>query len=80
MNTTCPECGSAETGPSFTFDWEKDGDDRVIARDPFFACAECDNTWQVETTMLVAKPVDPDDDEAVNALFEAINEAVVNDG
>lgn len=80
MDTTCPECGSAETGPSLVFDWEKDGDVRVIARDPFFACAEYDHTWQVETTMLVARPVDSGDDEAVNALFEAINEAVVNDG
>ena len=36
MNRPCPQCGSTETGPSFTFDWDKDDTGQVIARNPFF--------------------------------------------
>jgi hypothetical protein len=73
MDTKCPQCGSGNTGPSFIFDYDRDDADRVIARNPFFVCAGCEHTWQVETVMVVAQPFDPEDDEAVNAFVEAVN-------
>ncbi|MDP7208932.1 MAG: hypothetical protein QF523_03560 [Acidimicrobiales bacterium] len=78
MYTECPQCGSVETGPSFTFDYDRDDAGRVIARNPFFACAGCDHTWQVETVLMVAQPFDPDDAEAVDGFVEAINKEVVD--
>ena len=78
MDTKCPQCGSVETGPSFIFDYDRDDACRVIARNPFFVCVGCGHTWQVETVMVVARPFDPDDDEAVNAFVEAVNKEVLD--
>ena len=62
MDSKCPQCGSVDTGPSFTFDYDRDDSGRVIARNPFFACGGCGHTWQVEMVLVVAQPFDPDDD------------------
>ncbi len=78
MDRKCPQCGSVDTGPSFTFDYERDDSGRVIARNPFFACGECEHTWQVEMVLVVAQPFDPDDDEAINGFVDAINKEVVD--
>ena len=78
MDTKCPQCGSGDTGPSFTFDYDRDDAGRVIARDPFFACAGCDHSWQVETVMVIARPFAPDDDEAINAFVQAVNREVLD--
>ena len=80
MDRKCPQCDSVDTGPSFTFDYDWDDDGRVIARNPFFACARCKHAWQVEMVMVVARPFDPDDDEAVDGFVEAINKEVVDAG
>ena len=80
MDRKCPQCGSVDTGPSFTFDYDRDDDGRVIARNPFFACARCKHTWQVEMVLVVAQPFDPGNDEAVNGFVEAINREVVDAG
>ena len=77
MDRKCPQCGSVDTGPSFTFDYERDDSGRVIARNPFFACGGCEHTWQVEMVLVVAQPFDPDDAEAVDRFVEAINREVV---
>jgi hypothetical protein len=78
MDRKCPQCGSVDTGPSFTFDYERDGSGRVVARNPFFACGGCEHTWQVEMVLVVAQPFDPDDDEAINGFVDAINKEVVD--
>ena len=78
MDRKCPQCGSAEIGPSFTFDYDRDDAGRVVAWNPFFACARCQHTWQVETVLVVAQPFDPDDAEAVDGFVEAINREVVD--
>jgi len=75
-----PQCGSAEIGPSFTFDYDRDDSGRVIARNPFFACAGCEHAWQVEMVLMVAKPFDPDDDQTVNGFVGAINKEAVDAG
>ena len=31
MDRKCPQCGSVETGPSFTFDYDRDDAGRVVA-------------------------------------------------
>ena len=80
MDRKCPQCGSVDTGPSFTFDYERDDSGRVIARNPFFACARCKHAWQVEMVLVVAQPFDPDDDGAVNGFVEAINREAVDAG
>ena len=78
MHAKCPLCGSVETGPSFSFDYDQDDAGRVVARNPFFACARCEHTWQVETILVVAQPFDPNDAEAVDGFVEAINKEVVD--
>ena len=80
MDRKCPQCDSVDTGPSFTFDYDRDDDGRVIARNPFFACARCKHIWQVEMVLVVARPFDPDDGEAVDGFVEAINKEVVDAG
>ena len=78
MDTKCPQCGSGNTGPSFIFDYDRDEAGRVVARNPFFVCAGCEHTWQVETVMVVAQPFDPDDEDAINAFVEAVNQEVLD--
>ena len=78
MDQQCPQCNSTATGPSFTFDYDRDDAGRVIARNPFFACAGCDHAWQVETVMVIARPFAPDDDEAINAFVQAVNREVLD--
>ena len=51
----CPECKSNQVGPSFAFEFEKKDDDTVVVTDPFFACAECEHTWQVKRVMVVSR-------------------------
>ena len=80
MDRNCPQCGSVEIGPSFTFDYERDDSDQVIARNPFFACSGCEHVWQVEMVLMVTQPFDPDDGEAVVGFVEAINREVVDAG
>jgi len=78
MDTTCPQCGSDNTGPSFVTDYDQDDAGRIIARNPFFVCSGCEHTWQVETVMVVARPFDPDDDEAINAFVETVGREVLD--
>ena len=32
MDRKCPQCGSVDTGPSFTFDYDRDDSGRVVAQ------------------------------------------------
>ena len=32
MERKCPQCGSVDTGPSFTFEYDQDDSGRVIAQ------------------------------------------------
>jgi hypothetical protein len=72
MNRPCPQCGSTETGPSFTFDWDKDDTGQVIARNPFFACVDCEHSWQVNMVLVVGHPTGLDNSESINRFVEAV--------
>ena len=76
MNRKCPQCGSVDTGPSFTFDYQRDDSGRVIVRNPFFACGGCEHTGQVEMGLTGSQPFDPNDDESVDGVVKAINAQV----
>ena len=42
MDRKCPQCGSVDTGPSFTFDYDRDDSGRVIVRNPFLPAVGVD--------------------------------------
>lgn len=78
MDQQCPQCNSTAIGPSFTFDFDRDESGRVIARDPHFECGRCGHVWQVQTVMLLAAPMDPEDDAAIEAFVDAINQEILD--
>ena len=71
MRSPCPSCGSGETGPSFTFDWEQT-ETEVIAVDPFYKCSMCEHSWQVKGRLVLSRHSDPDDQAATRSFAERL--------
>ncbi|MDG2428812.1 MAG: hypothetical protein P8M16_10375 [Acidimicrobiales bacterium] len=73
MNRKCPQCDSVETGPSLTFDYNTERSGQVVVRNPFFTCAGCEHSWQVEMVLMVAQTAPSADNESVANFVNAIN-------
>ena len=73
MRSRCPSCGSAETGPSFTFKWEQT-ETEVIATDPFYGCSGCGHSWQVKVRLVLSRHSDPGDQAAAESFAERLAE------
>ena len=74
--TTCPHCGSSDSGANFGFNPQQINDDETLIHDVLFACADCDGQWAaIGFVMIAQRNGGPPSEEAQEALVEAVSAA-----